>query len=239
MTPNRGGAKRAAGKAVRILLTAAFAALAVLTVYIMACNLRGEVASVFGVSVVKVVTGSMEPSIHVGDYIILKQTEPENLQEGDVICFYSMDSAIYGKPNTHRIVSVLDDGSFVTKGDANPINDRVTVAPETIIGKFDGKVGFLRWLDSFSSVKKLLLIAVIIVLAGASIYEVRTIAGITSEYREQQKKAEKEKLIREAIDREKQRLYEQGIEPTVEENISDSINHREAETSEPRKDNES
>ena len=149
MTENKGRVPRAAGKAVQIILAAALTALVALTVYIMVCNMRGEVAGVFGVSVVKVVTGSMEPSIHAGDYIVLKQTDPDELRVGDVICFYSRDSAIYGKPNTHRIVSVLDDGSFVTKGDANPISDSVTVPPETIIGKYDGKVGFLRWIDSF------------------------------------------------------------------------------------------
>lgn len=227
MAENKGRAVRAAGKAVKIILAAALTALVALTVYIMVCNMRGEVAGVFGVSVVKVVTGSMEPSIHVGDYIVLKQTDPDELRAGDVICFYSRDSAIYGKPNTHRIVSVLDDGSFVTKGDANPISDTVTVSPETIIGKYDGKVGFLRWIDSFSSVKKLILIAVIVVLAAAAIYEVRTIAGITSEYREQRKESEKQKLIREAIDREKQRLYEQGGVPLTDE--TGSADRQEAE----------
>lgn len=227
MAENKGRAVRAAGKAVKIILAAALTALVALTVYIMVCNMRGEVAGVFGVSVVKVVTGSMEPSIHEGDYIVLKQTDPDELRAGDVICFYSRDSAIYGKPNTHRIVSVLDDGSFVTKGDANPISDTVTVSPETIIGKYDGKVGFLRWIDSFSSVKKLILIAVIVVLAAAAIYEVRTIAGITSEYREQRKESEKQKLIREAIDREKQRLYEQGGVPITDE--TGSADRQEAE----------
>ena len=227
MAENKGRAVRAAGKAVKIILAAALTALVALTVYIMVCNMRGEVAGVFGVSVVKVVTGSMEPSIHVGDYIVLKQTDPDELRAGDVICFYSRDSAIYGKPNTHRIVSVLDDGSFVTKGDANPISDTVTVSPETIIGKYDGKAGFLRWIDSFSSVKKLILIAVIVVLAAAAIYEVRTIAGITSEYREQRKESEKQKLIREAIDREKQRLYEQGGVPITDE--TSSADRQEAE----------
>ena len=229
MTENKGRVLRAAGKGVQIILAAALTALVALTVYIMVCNMRGEVAGVFGVSVVKVVTGSMEPSIHVGDYIVLKQTDPDELRAGDVICFYSRDSAIYGKPNTHRIVSVLDDGSFVTKGDANPVSDTVTVSPETIIGKYDGKVGFLRWIDSFSSVKKLILIAVIVVLAAAAIYEVRTIAGITSEYREQRKEAEKQKLIREAIEREKQRLYEQGGVPITDEDPGGSENRQEAE----------
>lgn len=229
MTENKGRVPRAAGKAVQIILAAALTALVALTVYIMVCNMRGEVAGVFGVSVVKVVTGSMEPSIHAGDYIVLKQTDPDELRVGDVICFYSRDSAIYGKPNTHRIVSVLDDGSFVTKGDANPISDSVTVPPETIIGKYDGKVGFLRWIDSFSSVKKLILIAVIVVLAAAAIYEVRTIAGITSEYREQRKEAEKQKLIRQAIEREKHRLYEQGGVPITDVDPGGSDNRQEAE----------
>ncbi|MGN1120519.1 MAG: signal peptidase I [Oscillospiraceae bacterium] len=214
---SKGGALKAAVKAVQVLLAVILAALCVLTVYVMGCNMRGKVASVFGVSIVRVVSGSMEPSIHEGDYIILKQTDPEDLRVGDVICFYSTDSAIYGKPNTHRIVSVLDDGSFVTKGDANSVSDSAVVSPEKIIGRYDGKAGFLRWINSFASARKLILLAATVLLAAAAFYEVRTIAKITLEYREQQKEAEKQRLIREAIEREKKKLYEQGAFIEAEE----------------------
>ena len=72
--------------------------------------------------VLKVVSGSMEPSIHEGDYIYIKKTDTDSLKAGDIISFYSQDDSIKGEINTHRISEVLSDGTFVTKGEpiANP-----------------------------------------------------------------------------------------------------------------------
>lgn len=212
MTENKSRAFKSAAKAASAAAAVLLAAVTALTVYIMVCNMRGEVADVFGVSIVRVITDSMEPSIHVGDYIILKKTDASELNVGDVICFYSKDSAIYGKPNTHRIVRVLQDGSFITKGDASMFEDSAAVSYDTIIGRYEGKAGFLRWINSFASVKKLLLIVVIAIMTAAAIYEVRSIARITVHSRARCKSTEQQKLIRQAIDKEKQKLYEQGAD---------------------------
>ena len=134
-------------------------ALTVIVIYVMVCGMNGKAAEIFGVSVLKVVTGSMEPSIHQGDYILVKKTDTDSLREDDIICFYSKDSRIYGMPNTHRIVKVLDDGSFVTKGDANNQQDTAAVTPDSIIGKYQGKIRFLRWLNSFTSLKKIIFLS--------------------------------------------------------------------------------
>lgn len=178
-----------------------------LSAYIMICNMQGRAAVVFGRSIVKVVSGSMEPSIHDGDYIIIKKTDSSLLKEGDIICFYSTDDEIYGKMNTHRIVRRLDDGSFVTKGDTSFSEDGKAVTADKIVGKYVGKVRFLRWLNSFASVKKLILAAVVVIMSATSVFEVVTIAKVSAECRE--KKNSSEEAIRQAIDREKQKLYEQ------------------------------
>lgn len=183
----------------------------ILTAYIMISNMRNKPAAVFGRSIVKVVSGSMEPSVHNGDYIVIEKTESSELAEGDIICFYSHDSAIYGMLNTHRIVRVLDDGSFITKGDANNIEDPVAVTADTIIGKYAGKVRILRWLNSFASAKKLILAAVVIIMSATAIYEVITIAKLSAECRESKKQGDD--ALRDAIEKEKQKLYEQGYEP--------------------------
>ena len=114
MTKGKSKAKSVAKKAVIGVLTAVLAALTALVVYIMVCNSQGRAASLFGTSVLKVVSGSMEPSIHEGDYIIVRKTDISKLREDDIICFYSNDSAIYGLPNTHRIVKVLDNAHILS-----------------------------------------------------------------------------------------------------------------------------
>lgn len=179
-----------------------------LTAYIMICNMQGKAAVVFGRSVVKVISGSMEPSIHDGDYIIIKKAEYSELKEGDIICFYSSDDEIYGMMNTHRIIRRLDDGGFVTKGDANYIEDSAVVTADNIVGKYVGKVRFLRWINSFASAKKIILAAVVVIMSATAVFEVITIAKVSAECRA--KKADNEMAVRQAIDREKQKLYEQN-----------------------------
>ena len=172
-----------------------FAALLSVTVYIMVCGCIGKTASIFGYSVLKVVSGSMEPSIHEGDYIYIKRTDTDSLKAGDIISFYSQDDSIKGEINTHRISEVLSDGTFVTKGDANKIEDSVTVQKVSIIGKYYGKLRFFKWLGSFASTKKLLILFVIIPTVCMAVYEVKTIAKIKiySSREEALKAAEEEK----------------------------------------------
>ncbi|MGN1403957.1 MAG: signal peptidase I [Ruminococcus sp.] len=199
------------GKLITILCNILLCLCILLTCYIMISSSRGRVANLFGKSILRVVSGSMEPTIYAGDYILVEKVDCDQLREGDIITFYSEDDSISGMPNTHRIVSINADGSFVTKGDANSTADETIVTPDRLIGKYSGKLRFFRWLSSFQSVRKLVMMGVIILLLIMSVYECNTILKISRLSDEEKKKRaelEKEKLIREAIDREKQRLYE-------------------------------
>ena len=184
----------------------------VLTCYIMISGMKGGVANVFGKSILRVVSGSMEPSIYAGDYILVEKVSCDELKEGDIITFYSEDKSIYGMPNTHRIIAVNEDGSFITKGDANSTADETAVTPDRIIGKYTGKLRFIRWLGSFASVKKLVILGIIILMLLISVYELRSVLKIIRLSDDEKKKMrdeEREKLIREAVEKEKQRLYEE------------------------------
>ncbi len=100
----------------------------------------GKVPSVFGFSLLQVTSGSMEPEFMTGSIVIVKETDATKLKKGDVISFYSSDSAIEGKVNTHRIHAVeysLGSGEpvFITKGDANELPDSQMVWSGSVIGK--------------------------------------------------------------------------------------------------------
>lgn len=204
-----------------------------LAVYISVCSARGVPAKLFGRSFARVMTGSMNPSISEGDYIIIKSGGLNELKKGDIITFYSEDPTIYGKLNTHRIIGVADDGSYITKGDANTEADPVTVKRSKIVGKYAGKSRFLRWVNSFASGKKLIMIATVIPMLGVAIYEAATIGRITRESREERERAaaeEREKFLREAIDEEKRKLYEAENHEKENANTdnSDNANSEEA-----------
>ncbi len=90
---------------------------------------------VFGSTSMIVLSGSMSGDapdhIEVGDMIISKDVDPAALKVGDVISYMEGKSAV-----THRIIGINEDGSFKTKGDANPSEDQHPVYPEQIIGLF-------------------------------------------------------------------------------------------------------
>jgi signal peptidase I len=204
-----------AGNAAIIIVTALLAGF---IAYIMVCSARGKAVDCFGRCVLKVVTGSMEPSLHTGDYIYVKKTDAADLKVGDIISFYSEEDDVRGKIVTHRIAEINSDGTFTTKGDANKTADVKHVRADQLVGKYTAKARFFKWLNSFGDRRKLLMIFVIIPMTLIALYEVKTIAKIKLEDRvpEPMSDEEKEKLIREAIDREKARLAEEHYEPGIE-----------------------
>ena len=197
----------------------------IFTAYVMISSARGKAVKVFGKSVLKVVTGSMEPSIHVGDYIIVENTDTSSLKDGDIISFYSEQSDIKGLLVTHRIVEKTADGSYVTRGDANPVNDSVTVRPERIVGKYTGKARFFMWVSTFANVRKILLMIVMITMTVIAMYEVKTVMNIGKKAAEEKAanaEKRKEAAMREAIEAEKRRLEETGYKVEDEVNAVES-----------------
>ena len=91
----------------------------------------------FGIAPYTVLSGSMEPTYHVGSLIYVKEVDPYSLEVGDPIT-YVIDG---GTVVTHRIVEIIpfygDDGSpgFKTKGDANATPDGTPVHSKNILGK--------------------------------------------------------------------------------------------------------
>lgn len=229
--------------AAKITLIALIAVMFAIVVYVFVCNIRGKVARIGGYSVMKVLTGSMEPSIHVDDVILIKQTDVSELEVGDVITFYSDDPQIKDMPNSHRIIRINDDGTFTVKGDANPVEDTYKVRPDRVIGKYVRKIWLFRFIGSFASSRKLLMILFILPTVCICIYESRTLIKVIrgtdtdesessedeNEGSEKKETADekKQKLIREAIEREKEKLRRQA-----------KLNESEVMDSESGKDNE-
>ena len=107
---------------------------------------QGEAPNIFGYSLFRVVTGSMEPEIPVDSLIIVKRVEASTLQVGDVISFYSRDPSLQGEVNTHRIVDKHEGEKgwiFTTKGDANNVADRYDTREEDLLGKVVFSSGFI------------------------------------------------------------------------------------------------
>lgn len=147
-----------------------FILLFALILTISSAKIKGKVPSVFGYSVVNICSQSMEDTIPVNTYILLKKVNPKAIEEGDIICFYSDDSNISGYPNTHRVMQVIKkDGQYeyVTKGDANTMEDRVTAKGDKLIGRYVKTLKGLTWL-SRSMQKQGIVVVFGLMLAGTA-----------------------------------------------------------------------
>ena len=106
----------------------------VVIVVVVALLLVG--ARLFGLQVYAVLSGSMEPTYHVGSLIYVKDVDPFELESGEVITFMLDENTVA----THRIVEVVPDEEdasvvrFRTKGDANENADGSLVHYKNVIG---------------------------------------------------------------------------------------------------------
>jgi len=84
-----------------------------------------------------VLSGSMEPTYHVGSLIYVKSVDYRELKVGDPITYMIDKDTVV----THRIVEILPDEQdpevirYFTKGDANDTADGSSVHYRNIIGK--------------------------------------------------------------------------------------------------------
>ena len=140
-------------------------AAAVVVLCIVLLTRPGEAPSIAGYTLFRITTGSMEPTYPVDTLILVKKTDPSQIQKGDVISFYSSDPALGGAVNTHRVTGVQTDGthwSYKTKGDANNVEDTYGTGETELIGKVTGSSLFLGKLARLI-VNPLLFIPVILI----------------------------------------------------------------------------
>lgn len=83
-------------------------------------------------SPVAITSNSMAPRISIGDLVILAPVDPgDELVPGTVVTFAVAD----GRLITHRVVAVREDGTYTTRGDANPVADSTPVDPDDVYGR--------------------------------------------------------------------------------------------------------
>lgn len=92
---------------------------------------------VVGYTPYTILSGSMEPTYHIGSLIYVKKVDTSTLEAGDPITFALSEDTIA----THRIVEVVPDEEdasvirFRTKGDANETVDGALVHYKNVLGK--------------------------------------------------------------------------------------------------------
>ena len=141
-----------------------FAVVITALVFSMQSNADG-IPSVFGKSLITIISDSMKPEFKTGDLIILNKLNPEdlaNLEEGDIITFHSSQDlngdGYTGDIETHRIIKKQVDGNntyYTTQGDNREMSQfpDPPIRSTEVIGVFSGTKlpgvgGFIGFLSS-------------------------------------------------------------------------------------------
>ena len=98
---------------------------------------KDKTPNIFGFRNYIVLSGSMEPTISIGDIVFVKVTN--EIKENDIISFRADNSVI-----THRVKAIVENENkekqYITKGDANSSEDTEIVEPENVEGKYCFKI---------------------------------------------------------------------------------------------------
>ena len=92
---------------------------------------------IFGYRYLDILTSSMRPTMPEGTLVVIKETKASDLKVGDIITYLPSKATDYV---THRIKSINDNGTFITKGDANNTVDISPVSEKQIAGKVVFKI---------------------------------------------------------------------------------------------------
>ena len=93
-------------------------------------------------------SGSMIPTLNVGDIIIVRGVEPQTITVGTIIIFHSPYE--YDMPIVHRVIAIDQQGntiSFETKGDNNPGPDGWRVPEQNLMGVYVAKIPYVGLLS--------------------------------------------------------------------------------------------
>lgn len=119
----------------------------VLVVIVVAVALLLVGARLFGLQVYAVLSGSMEPTYHVGSVIYVEPVDPSEIQVGDPITFVMNEELTVA---THRVVRIdAENSAFYTKGDANENPDAAPVHFNNLLGKPVFTIPYLGYISSY------------------------------------------------------------------------------------------
>jgi len=100
-----------------------------------------------GVTPTVISSGSMNPSLQIGDIVLIDEVEPEELREGDIIQYVDYDNVTL---ILHRLIKIIEeDGKtyYETKGDANNAPDLKPITKERIKGKTIFTIPKIGWIQ--------------------------------------------------------------------------------------------
>lgn len=188
-------------KILSILGTILLVILLAVVIVMFNARLSGEAPSVFGYQVFRVSSGSMEPELMIGDVILIKEAEPQDIQKGDIVTYKGEEGDLNDKFITHKMIEdpQLVDGRYVFH--THGIYEGAVPDPDwyedQLLGEFVCKIPFIDSVYSFflKPYGLITFVLIIIVLFGyeliALILSYHTLDEIDDEENDNTEKQEK------------------------------------------------
>lgn len=141
-------------KIFNIITTVILVVLIAAVIFIFYSRLTNGTPTIFGYQIYRVSSGSMEPVLKIGDVILDKQVQPNEIKKGDIIT-YKGDSGDYaGKIITHKVVEQPYQNEFgkwiyQTQGIATGTTPDPLVSEDQIQAKYVMTIPFINNLYNF------------------------------------------------------------------------------------------
>ncbi len=221
---------------VDVLCWILIAILVIAMVMTLNARLTGSNPSLFGYSVYRVSSGSMEPELMVGDVILSKKIDdPMTLKVGDIVTFKGKGE-LSGKLITHEVIvaPTEEDGKIMlqTQGVANDVPD-TPIEADRLVSVMITKLGFMNvFYDVFYSPWGLLIIIglILIVFIDELILFIKSLTGTKS--------AKEGDDINEIIDRLQKEKAEELLEEKKAKELAEEIEKENKENSEKESNDE-
>jgi signal peptidase len=142
-----------------------------------------------------VLSGSMEPTINMGDMVVTTPITSNAIKVGDIVAFND------GKefPITHRVINITE-GGFITKGDANEDPDPMVRSSSSVVGKIAFWVPYAGYIVYFARGIYGLLFLIVVPGFVLIIIEIKNIFNYFKEDKVRKRKIEKSnRLLRSII----------------------------------------
>jgi signal peptidase len=151
--------------------------LAALIVSVVAIQSKatGTTPSIGDYQLLKVISGSMEPAIHTGSVVVIKEIDPKQLKVGDIVTFMSVEYD--DQLVTHRISKIeqtaINGLIFTTRGDANDSEDFAPLLASQVRGRAVFTIPLLGYLMNFIQSREGLLLLIIVPCLFLAAYEIK------------------------------------------------------------------
>lgn len=152
-----------------------------ITIYIIATISLSDNEELWTYKAYTVLSDSMQDTFQSGDVVIIKKTDTENLEAGDIISFYSIDPYTEGEIYTHKIREVTTyngELAFTTYGTTTGDDDSYPATAENVIGELCYVVPNIGEFVQFSQSSKGYVLIIVIPILICLLLEIRHLLSL-------------------------------------------------------------